>query len=200
MCVVDGGPAASRSMAFSCMIGLMLMWPVFRLSQNIDYAISGESILWDWLCLNMVLQAVIWPLHVTASWSVPQALWLVVALAAWGLLTGLVLLICGRWTSGLGRASGAAMCLLVIVGEPVVMVVLAGARFLGPWSMRISPIDTLWALTDRPARVWPMQVLGIAVAAIAGWLIVGLARAVRRSAGGSRHDTGGAASDSFTHG
>ena len=193
MCVAGVAHAASRSMVFSCMIGLMLMWPVFRLCQNSDRTISGESILWDWLCLNMVLQAVIWPLHVTASWSVAQALWLIVALAGWGLLTGLVLLICGGWTSSLGRAAGTVMCLLVIVGEPVAMTALAGTRLLGPWSMRVSPIDTLWALTDRPARVWPMQVLGVALAAIIGWLIVGLVRAVGRSTGDTRNGAGGAA-------
>lgn len=195
MCVADGGQAASRWMVFSCMIGLMLIWPVFRLSQNVGRAIPAESILWDWLCLNMVLQAVIWPLHVTASWSVEQALWLIVALAGWSLLTGLLLLICSGWTSGSGRAVGAVMCLLLVLGEPVAMAALAGARLSGAWSMRVSPINTLWALTERPARVWPMQILGVAAAAIASWLIVGLARSVARSTGDTRCGAGGAASD-----
>jgi len=183
VCVVDFGQAASRWMVFSCMVGLMLMWPVFRLSQSAGRPISAGSVLWDWLCLNMVLQAAIWPLHVTALWSVEQALWLAVAMAGWSMLTGLLLLICSGWASGPGRMAGTVMCLLLIVGEPVAMAALAGARISGAWSMRVSPIDTLWALTERPARVWPMQVIGVVAVAIVGWLTVGLARTVTRSAG-----------------
>jgi len=163
-------------MVFSCLTGAMVMWPVLRLSQNMGRAISAGLLLWDWLCLNMVLQAVIWPLCITAQWTSQQALWLVAALAAWSLLSGLVLLVSGCWTSALGRVAGMLLCLLLLLGEPLLMACFASAHLSGVWSMWISPIDTFLLLTGSPMRVCGAHIIGVAVAAVLGWLAVLIAR------------------------
>ena len=127
-------------MVFSCLTGVMVMWPVLRLSQNMGQAVSAGLLLWDWLCLNMVLQAVIWPLCVTSGWTSQQALWLVAALAAWSLLSGAALLAAGCWTSVLGRVAGTLLCLLLVLGEPLLMACLACAHVGSVWSMWISQV------------------------------------------------------------
>ena len=170
MCGTGGWSVGSPWMVVSCMTGLMLMWPALRLGQNIGRAMSAEQVLWDWVCLILVVQVVIWPLRVSADWSMAQVVWLDVALSGWSLATGLLLLVCSGWTSGAGRTAGMAACLLLVLGEPLLMAGLAWAGVCGVWSMWVSPIDTLWALTSRPASIWPAHILGVTAAAVAGWV------------------------------
>ena len=163
-------------MIVSCMTGLMLMWPALRLGQNIRRPMSAGHVLWDWLCLVLIVQVVIWPLRVSTEWTVAQVVWLDVALGGWSLATGLLLLICSGWTSGAGRTAGMLVCLLLVLGEPLLMAGLTWTGICGVWPMWVSPIDTLWALTSRPVVIWPGHILGVTAAAVAGWIVVAVGR------------------------
>ena len=179
------GPAF-RIMVFSGLIGLMSVWPAVRLSQldRAEVSGAGEDIgawswacrrtLADWLCLNLVWQAVVWPLRMAGGWGLWQAAGVAGAVAAWSLLTGLVIA-WGRGADGAGRRAAAMLiCVGIVLAEPLVMwgVTLTGQAATA--TMRLSPLKTIWTLTApgplNPGGPWVQQVIAIALAAVAGWL------------------------------
>lgn len=194
--------AAFRVMIFSGLVGLMGVWPAVRLSQATAWR-AGEaghdrvtpalwaracgSVLLDWFCLNLVFQAVIWPLLLAARWTVAQGLWLDAAVAGWSLLTGLII----AWGRGVDRAAWRSLAMVVCVGIVAVEPVLLGLGALasdgtaGVHRMRISPIQAVWSLSGQgPIEPWVLQVVSIWLAALTGWVVLGLLLAV--NAGASR--------------
>lgn len=196
---------AMRRMIYACMIGMMLLWPVWRLSLDSRWrrsrpgqvpASDGETstnerlktpffgpalVFRDWLSLNVVFQAVVWPLRISALWSLGQTIWLDAAVACWTLLTAALVAwgCCSR--HGGRRTVAMLLCVLVILGEPLVMGLLnlgSGSEMSGgiTWAMRVSPLHTLWVLAGSPqawtVQPWAMHVLLVGLAAAAGWLIV----------------------------
>ena len=190
----SSGPSV-RWMVLSAMAGMMLLWPAFRLSQ--DYRVQqgyGSAahdkgpmpigrLFFDWVSLNFVFQAVIWPLQITAGWRLTQTLLLDGAMASWSLLMALLI----AW--GMGSARGArrawamGLCVLLLFGEPVLisLVVLATQSHhesIVPWHMRVSPIETLWALADSrrlwAPGPWVERVAAAAAAGTLGWLLLAL--------------------------
>ena len=78
------GLAAVRWLVFAGAVGMLLIWPAVRLSQ---WGAVG-AVLLDWAALNVIWQAVIWPLKEIARWPIEQVVWLSLAMAAWSLGTG----------------------------------------------------------------------------------------------------------------
>ncbi len=199
---------AVRWVVFSALIGLMGVWPAYRLSQEPiggagAVALSGDQVkpgervwatLLDWVCLVLVFQVVVWPLMIVGRWSAYQTLWLDAAVASWSLLTA-ALVGLGRVLPLSGARLGAMLlCMLVLVGEPAAMA-LAGSGFdshgvLG-WQMRISPIQALWELTTTiqpyDPSPWAAPVLSTAVAGGLGWCM--LWALVRLNQGGPTRST-----------
>ncbi len=178
---------ATRLMVYACAFGLMLLWPVFRLSQagRAEHAVLRVVSL-DWLCLILVLQTVIWPLRLSGEWGVMQTVYLNLALASWvWLIAGII---------GLGLITGKrtlAMwaCVFLLLGEPALLGVLnvvgsgewagAGAgTWTWSWTMRISPIGALWEWTKPPllyqvagqAEAWLVTVVPVWLAGGLVWL------------------------------
>ncbi len=196
-----------RTMAFMAMIGLTGAWPALRLSQAsrqggaAQWARSCSVLLTDWLCLNILLQTVLWPLQAAADWTVSQTLWLSLTLASTSLLIGLLI----AWARGshhaMARSGAMLACVGVVVLEPALM------RFAGRvGSMRISPVQSVWTLTRpgmgalgshggnpaaggtaldaaaalSPAHVYNQaihaqaitQTLSIGLAALTGWIVL----------------------------
>ncbi len=198
------GPAL-RWMAMAAVIGLMGLWPAARLSQDQGDAgklhgakFSGGVVLLDWLCLNLVFQAVLWPMRMASGWSWAQALWLDAAVAAWSLLTG-VLIAWGRCFGTAGMRTLAMIgCMALVVLEPLVVGLAAILR--GPvtdaegtvvgsgWddlpNLRLSPVQAVWELTAEPAvfAAWPWSdyIVGVAVAAAVGWVVLAVLMPRRR--------------------
>jgi hypothetical protein len=176
---LDAPASAVRLMIFASMTGIMVLWPVWRLSQGSD-RIGPGIIFRDWLSLNLVFQAVVWPLKVSADWDLAQTLWLDTAVAGWTLLTALLVAVGCRSSHGAIRTVAMALCLLLVLGEPLIMALInlstSVGDFVGPtWCMRISPIQALWVLagpslsfTDIP---WSSTVISIGLVATIGWLI-----------------------------
>ncbi len=184
--------AARMTMPFAAMFGLMLVWPVIRLSQwrgqddaTIPLFRAGQ-ILSEWFMLNLVLQAVIWPLMINGSWTVNQTLWLGTTLASWSLLVALIVAFGVQATDGWVRTLTMLLCLLLILGEPALMALLntnfiprdhLGAIENGRgvlWQWKFSPIQAVADMT-RPydtdsAHRNGMQVIAVGLAAILGWL------------------------------
>lgn len=163
--------------------GLLLVWPTYKLSQ-INTNLSNRSqclreVLWDWLGLNMVMQVVIWTLHLARDWSWVQTAWLATALAVWSLLAAAL-----TATGLLGRHAGPRLlamlgCIILLLGEPMVRAVF------GSWADRstadiawlnINPLETVWLLSQSRG-LWTVEpyhqpVLTAAGAALSAWVLL----------------------------
>lgn len=206
---VDATAPALRWMTFASAFGLMVVWPLVRLSQHArrprhrprparrrhtarfggatpPWAWRGLSpwlVFRDWVCLNLVFQAVIWPLRATGQWEVAQAAWLDAAFVGWSLLTALVIAWGVRSRQPSHRAAAMAICMLILLGEPVVQIVasLGAQADLWPnvaWRLRVSPIQTLWELAGEDDPVnwaglpWSPAIISVIIAAAAGWAVL----------------------------
>lgn len=165
-----------RWMMFAGSFGLMLVWPAFRLSQQVRSDEPGHGalqVLLDWLAMIGVYQAVIWSLHLLAGWPLVRGIWLDAAVMAWSLLTALIVAAARRWPYGGARMVGMGLCIALVFAEPVLIwaVVVTGGQ---AWSMRVSPIHAFWELTQPPSQSvispWDQRTLMIAVVAVMGWL------------------------------
>lgn len=202
---LESPAAAIRWMLFSSLFGIMLAWPTFRLSQDgrsksrRGYLPSGSRadalelrevrpprrqlltpgvMIRDWFSLNLVFQAVIWPLRITAGWEWEQAIWIDIAFASWSLLVGGLAAWGCRYRTNAGRATAALIIMLVMLGEPVLLAAMAwfneltGAT-LPDWSMRLSPIETLFTLTAAAGLFepgpWRFNLIAVAAAAVLAW-------------------------------
>ena len=149
----------------------------------------------DWLALNLVFQAVIWPLRLAAGWAVLQAAWLAGAVGAWSLLTALLIAWGRGGNDALRRSAAMIACVGVVLAEPLLWWLAWRAGVLGgvgETAMRLSPLQALWHFTapglgPRSLQLiiqqQGAQVLGVAAAAAAGWLVLtGLLRWTRARA------------------
>ena len=103
---------AARWMIFASTIGLLVLWPAVRLSQDLLALDPGREhpgaaerlgpgseafdvhvlavLLLDWLSLNLVFQVVIWPMRLYATWGFQQTLWIIATVMTWSLVSGLI--------------------------------------------------------------------------------------------------------------
>jgi hypothetical protein len=137
-------------------------------------------ILRDWLCLILVFQAVVWPLRITGRWPVTQAVWLDAAVAAWSLLTGLLIALGCRVRSGVARTAAMAACVGLLFGEPAAQAAISRGAEHGlwrpvNWPMRVSPVEALWAMTAGGDPLpwsggpWGAVVVSVLLAGVLGW-------------------------------
>jgi len=177
---------AVRGMVFACALGVMVLWPAFRLSQDMGVGRRGGSgglyrVLLDWWSVVLLLQAVLWPLRMAGGWGVWQTVYLSGAIAGWGLLVGIIVAVGCRSRVGFHRVLAMMCCVLLLLGEPVFMGLLNWGVPRGTgvvWAMRVSPIQTLWWLSSPPASggftgLGLTQVLGVFLVAVIGWCVMG---------------------------
>lgn len=175
-----------RWMSLMAVVGACAVWPAVRLSQEardawdrpVPRGLARRSVLLDWAAINLVFQAVLWPMAFVGQWSVAQAVMLGITLAAWSLLAGLIVAWGRVSPSGRARTGAMAACLAVLLLEPLALF-LVGMAGGGGWAdlpdLRLSPLQATWAFSGPPARfafVEPAfvdRVLGVAAAAALGW-------------------------------
>jgi len=174
---VDRTAPALRWMIFAAAVGLMIMWPMLRLSQPGDpprprkkknentrtparhasacratptlrRLSSPRLILQDWFSLMVVLQATIWPLSVTGQWSTIQTAWLDGAIAAWSLLAAAITAWGRRSQRAIHRTLAMTIIVLLFVGEPIVQAIVGYGAANGYWQ------TTTW-----PMRISPIAIL-----------------------------------------
>ena len=156
---------AARWMIFSAWVGMAVVWPTWRLSVAQGRRQAGRqswplslSILLDWLNLNLVLQAVIWPLRLTTGWTIGQTIWLCIAIASWSLLVAAVVAWGVRTQRGGRRTAAMIVCLILLLGEPVLIACINHKMNIF-WSMVVSPIEAIRILTTHPS-IWPATLHG----------------------------------------
>ena len=198
-----------RWMILSAMLGLMLAWPLLRLMQDASpeqgpVRSPGDAsrepaplsrrpwsvmrqILRDWLALVLVFQVVVWPLRLTAMWSIGQALVLDGSVAAWSLLAGAIV----AWGCTGERPARRTVAMIVIVlllfGEPLAMAAINAQASRGQgfvWPMRVSPIETVWTATapasDWIGGPWVERTIAAGVAAVLTWVALAVSLLIAR--------------------
>jgi len=183
---VDSPSSAVRWMTYACVIGMMVLWPVFRLSQDghpldrhdpaatRDGRIAPKRILIDWFCLVLIFQTVIWPLHMTAEWTFGRTTSLIATVVLWTLLTGLLIAVGCRSNVGTHRWIAMILCMALLIGEPMLMAIWPGPEL--SWTMRVSPLGLISTLLNDYDS-WSFayggpQLICVGIAAVAGWIIL----------------------------
>ncbi|XAM01446.1 hypothetical protein OT109_08625 [Phycisphaeraceae bacterium D3-23] len=174
--LADTGLPRVRWMLFAGLLGMMLVWPALRLSQPVhvrEPGRGGAQAFLDWLAMVLVFQAVIWSLRLIAGWTIMRGYWLDAAFISWTLLTALVVAWGRTSASGWVRTFAFGVCLGIVLAEPLSLVVFGVP---GPEAMRVSPLQTVWALTHLPANAslspWDGRIIVVGVSAVLGWAVL----------------------------
>jgi hypothetical protein len=136
-------------------------------------------VLLEWLALAMVFQVVLWPLCANMDWKPRQTLVLDAAVTGWSLLTAALVALGCASRRGVVRTAAMAGCMVLLLGEPAVMALItvgAAGRVATTWTMRLSPLETIWALTAPGAlersEAWLPQAIGILFAGTLIWMLI----------------------------
>ncbi|MCC6321062.1 MAG: hypothetical protein IT438_06445 [Phycisphaerales bacterium] len=151
------GPAA-RIMLIAIAVGMVVLWPMTRLSQASPRGNSILPVLADLLVVQFPVQIVVWPLYVMANW--PGEIVKVVAslMGAWGVLTGglLALALGGRvvWLARDPRLGGRVVWMtlfvaLVLAGPTAAWVVESRGGAAPAWLWMASPVTAISSLTGK---------------------------------------------------
>lgn len=190
---------AARSLLAAITVGVVLLWPMTRLSQTAPSTRRGRiarAVLQDLLVILVPAQAVIWPQIVMAVWPVSVVAAMAASLAAWAMVIGGVLV----WGLSIGGGfRGWWMLVLVALaglGPLLALGPLGGSHSTEgaiDWWWMTSPVTSGFEITrDRPwtgasAAVteghWrAIGAVGVAGAVVWGVFgVVGLFRRVERA-------------------
>lgn len=151
------GPAA-RIMLVVVAVGMIVLWPMTRLSQASPTMHPALASFLDLLVVQAPVQIVVWPLVILAGWPADIVLGLSAMFAAWGVLTGGVVAvglsgrsIDGPRDRGLWERSGWMLVALGLAFGAVLMqwLLTALGRAVPAWVLMSSPVTAIPALTGR---------------------------------------------------
>lgn len=169
---------AARGMMLMVLVGVSILWPMVRLSQEAPRKIN-RSLAVDLCVMLAPAQAVIWPVPVLTHWPFSVAGGLALAAASWSVLSAGVLSAAFRWSGALPRWGWMIVAIAPSLAGPVLLV-LGGRLGENGVVSCISPLTAPWALTHSPSGLAPvMQTWEWAAAAAAGaagvvvWFLAG---------------------------
>jgi hypothetical protein len=153
------GPAA-RIMLVAVGVGMVVLWPMTRLSQASPDRNPILSTLFDLAVVQLPLQMVIWPLYVLASWPKDIVYAVSALMGAWGVLAGglLALALAGKSVTMIrdprlsARAAWMVLFLALVLAGPLARAVLdsrAQGAAAPEWLPMASPITAIAALTGH---------------------------------------------------
>ncbi len=93
---LDAYQPLSRALVVTLTVGVMVFWPLIRLSQAAPPEGSRLAVLKDLAVVLIPLQAVVWPQMFLARWNINIVEATSLAIIAWGLLVGALLVIAIR--------------------------------------------------------------------------------------------------------
>lgn len=206
---------ALRVLLATVAAGVILVWPMIRLSQAGPAEHPGVASLKDFFAVVVPLQAIVWPQWVLAAWPVDAIGVLAASLTAWAVLSAGVQALYFRWERGAGPAEGdgydavrggpRAAMMVLFVGFAAAGPLLGSAWMLvatgqwpapagGAWWMLTSPITAVFELTrDRfstgfSARAAPAHWAAAANVAVVGAVCWFWSAARGRGAAGVRSE------------
>lgn len=162
-----------KMMLICVAIGLLVAWPLLRLSQQATRRPVGQTIL-DVVVLLALMQVVIWPLRLVTPWTPLRTAAIDATLSGWTILAGAVVAAAvGSFRPGprtLAMMACVALCLLGPAAAAIAAMFDINAVELINLSPVTSIIDLTTAAGSHPSY---QQWIGIAVlggAAMAGWI------------------------------
>lgn len=159
-------PAARILMAM-VVVGLCVLWPMFRASQSPVTRSPARFVVRDMAVVLLPALTLVWPQVYLAGWSADVVGALTCLMIAWTLLVGCVMLLWhASGSEGVGaRAVVMAASLGLVAGVPLVLW-RTGAMVTSPPGIGVtpgwmwSPVTAAWEVlrdrswTGRPAWVW----------------------------------------------
>ncbi len=171
---------ATRALLLTITAGIVLIWPMVRLSQERPYGSALPAASRDIIIVLIPVQALIWPqaLHILGGWSLELCAAIAATQAAWAIvISGLIALaltldpVRGR----VGTARGFWMLLIavLVIGVPIVELVFgsigsgSAGRDAGV-GMMLSPLTAVFELIR--VHAWP----GSGSIHPSSWLAIGV--------------------------
>lgn len=174
-----------RLMLISAVIGLVIGWPMLRLSLGTALYPIKQTVL-DLVVLLALVQVVVWPLRLVTPWSPARTAALDATLVAWTVLAGaIVASAVGTQRAG-PRNIAIFACLCMCLAGPSLAILGLHMRPLDGFSHRllqIGPLLEVHALsgggrTAPHAAQW-MWIGIVAAAAAASWSVLGVMATLR---------------------
>ncbi len=174
-----------RLMLITAAIGLVIGWPLLRLSQG-EVASPMKQTILDLIVLLALVQVVIWPLRLVTPWSPARTAALDATLVAWTALTG-ALVASASGTHRTGPRNIAIMaCVSMCVAGPVLAIIGLQFGSIGGVThrlLRVGPLLEVYEIS-RGGRTAPEPgqwrwITIVALAAAAGWAVLALTTAMR---------------------
>ncbi|MEX2671563.1 MAG: hypothetical protein WD294_05565 [Phycisphaeraceae bacterium] len=159
---------AGRGLLISMILGSMLIWPAWRLSQPPSRA-GGAQLGVDLIAMILLGQVVLWPLRFGTQWTFPQLVMIDLTLLLWTSAAALLV-----WAGWLGRTALLRTVAMAGCGF------LAGGGYLValllnmPHAARLTPTTMLWMLA-HPDRGHNLPDLTAELLAVLVALVIGLA-------------------------
>lgn len=186
--------SACRGMIIMVLLGLTMLWPMVRLSQEFPRR-RWASIGADLLVLLAPVQAVLWPMPMLTHWSWSVMSGLMVLVCGWGLLAASVVMWAYARAPGSAALRGAAAlaCAMFAGAAPLAGLGLRLAGFEpSAWLWMLSPVTAVYRLLDAPSGLSPHMsgaewYFAALPAALAGVIVLAGVRP-RSEASGSRAD------------
>jgi hypothetical protein len=174
-----------RLMLICLVLGLMIGWPLLRLSQP-PMPFPLRQVLLDLIVLLSLVQVVLWPLRLVTTWSVSRTAAIDGTLTAWAVLAGA----CVASAVGLPRSGPRNLAMLGCVGMcvigPVLALLLLGSPSLEPLALRLAgfgPPLEVHALSQggrAPPTVHQWSWIGlVGLTAVGSWLVLALLAVLR---------------------
>jgi hypothetical protein len=178
---------AVRTMLLCVTTGLLIGWPLLRLSQERSPYPIRQTLL-DVVVLLGLAQVVIWPLRLVTSWSPMRIALLDATLIGWLLLAGAMVASGVAGNRGGPRIVAMMTCLAFCLVGPGVMWVAAVNGAPTEALSRLSPITSIRALGESgfmgSATADWLWIACVGAAAIAAWISLAMVLAIagRRAA------------------
>ena len=161
-----------RMMLTCVMIGLMIAWPLLRLSQQPLRRPMTQAAL-DVIVLLSLVQVVIWPLRLVTPWS-PQRMAAVDAtIAGWLLLAGAVVAAATGTTRSGPRSLAMLACVCMCLLGPALAWIGVMTGIVAMDLVQLSPIMAIRTLTEgagaNPAPTQWRWIMLLGIGAVASW-------------------------------
>lgn len=162
---------ASQRLLFSIMLGITLVWPVYRFVGR-PARTPRLLALVDWATIFVTTQVALWPLRVPAQWSLERVGLIDASIWSWGLVISAIVALGTSASRHIWRVAAMSACLALCVAAPLLALFngasspAVGADSLLEWSpltavWRYSGIGQLHTLGDEWTRIAIVATVGI---------------------------------------
>ncbi len=164
-----------RLMLITAAIGLIIGWPLLRVSQSRAEYPMTQTLL-DLIVLLALVQVVIWPLRLVTPWSPARTAALDATLVVWTILAGaLVASATGSDRTGPRNIAIIACVTMCLVGPVLAMIGIRGNAMTGltPQLLQAGPLLEVYTLSHggrtAPGGAQWMWISMVALAGAAAW-------------------------------